>query len=84
MTAEELIKLLDERPFTPLRLLLADGRVHEIRHRRLAIVSQDSVTIGIPRNRRSKIAKKITRCSLPNIIEIEPLEIGGPKKGRGR
>jgi len=32
MTAENLIELLEERPFTPLRIRLDDGRSYEVRH----------------------------------------------------
>ena len=94
MTAEELIELLEERPFKPLRLHLADGRMREIRHPEMAVVSHDSVSIGISGDDQTKIAVKITHCSLPNVVEVEPFEIekpstngdGGkrPKKGRGR
>jgi len=90
MTAEELIELLEERPFTPLRLHLADGRVREIRHPEMALVSESLVAIGIPRDEHSKVVQ-MTFCSIPNIVEVEPsqLEPGGngkkpPKKSRGR
>jgi hypothetical protein len=92
MTAEELIELLEERPFTPLRLHLADGRMREIRHPEMAIVAEGSVAIGSPREDRPNIAVKITYCSLPNVVEVEPIENEQrpgngerrPKKGRGR
>jgi hypothetical protein len=94
MSAEELIELLAERPFKPLRLHLADGRVREIRHPEMAIVAVDSVAIGIPAEGKPMLATKITHCSIPNIVEVEPFEVdkphgGGngrrsPKKGPGR
>jgi hypothetical protein len=92
MTAEDLIELLEERPFVPLRLHLADGRVREIRHPEMAIVAQSHVVIGIPRDDESHVAVRTTFCSIPNIVEVEPFEIPGPagngkkppKKGRGR
>jgi hypothetical protein len=93
MTPEELIELLEERPFTPLRLHLADGRVREIRHPEMALVSETNVAIGVPRDNESKVAVKFTFCSIPNIVEVEPFDFekrtGGegekrPKKGRGR
>ena len=92
MTAEDLIELLEERPFKSLRLHLADGRVREIRHPEMAIVAESSVAIGVPRNDESKIAMKITHCPIPNTVEVEPFEIEKrgdngekrPKKGRGR
>jgi hypothetical protein len=84
MTAEELVELLEERPFTPLRLHLADGRVREIRHPEMAIVAENSVAIGIPREDRPNIAIKITHCSLPNIVEVEPIESEQRPGGNGR
>lgn len=74
MNAEELVELLEERPFKPIRPHLADGRVREIRHPEMAIVSTTSVAIGIVSDDRSKVATKITYCSLPNIVEAEPIE----------
>jgi hypothetical protein len=76
MTAEELIKLLEVRPFTPLRLHLADGRTREIRHPEMALVSESLVAIGVPRDDESKLALHFTFCSTPNIVEAEPVEIG--------
>ena len=92
MTAEELIELLEERPFVPLRLHLADGRMREIRHPEMAIVGESLVVIGVPREEESKGPVRVTFCSIPNIVEVEPFEIrnsGGngekrPKKPRGR
>lgn len=93
MTAEDLIELLEERPFKPLRLHLADGRMREIRHPEMAIVAESHIVIGIPRDDGSKVAVRTTFCSIPNIVEVEPFEFenppGGngerkPKRGRGR
>jgi hypothetical protein len=92
MTAEHLIELLEERPFKPLRLHLADGRVREIKHPEMALVSESLVAIGIPGEDESKPAVRMTFCSVPNIVEVEPFDIakpGGngakhPKKRRGR
>jgi hypothetical protein len=93
MTAEELSELISKRPFRPLRLHLADGRVREIRHPEMAIVAETDVVIGVPRDNESKVAIKFTYCSIPNIVEVEPFDLdkglGGngekrPKKGRGR
>jgi hypothetical protein len=93
MTAEQLIKLLQERPFKPLRLHLADGRKREIRHPEMALVSRTLVAIGVPSDPGSKVATELAFCSIPNIVKVEPFEInkrGGDngkrraRKGRGR
>jgi hypothetical protein len=91
MTAEELIELLAERPFQPLRLHLDDGRMREIRHPEMAIVADTIVAIGVPRDDDPRRATTITHCSIPHIVEAEPFEIDKPstngerkpKKGRG-
>ena len=91
MTAEELIELLAERPFKPLRLHLSDGRIRDIRHPEMAVVAEDAIAIGVPRDEGSRRAYKITHCSIQNIVEIEPLDDGKttggdghtPTKGRG-
>jgi hypothetical protein len=73
MTAHELIELLEERPFVPVRLRLADGRMREIRHPEMAIVSDTLVAIGVPRDDDSRIATKIASCSLSHVVEAEPI-----------
>jgi hypothetical protein len=92
MTAEELIELLVERPFKPLRLHLSDGRIRDIRHPEMAVVAEDAIAIGVPRDEGSRRAYKITHCSIQNIVEVEPLDVGKqtgdnghpPKPDRGR
>ena len=92
MTAEELIELLEDRPFVPLRLHLADVRVREIRHPEMAFVSRTHIAIGIPGDDESKVPDRMTFCSLPNIVEVEPFGVPTqngngekrPKKRRGR
>ena len=73
MTAEDLIELLEERPFVPLRLRLDDGRSYEIRHPEMAIVTPSIVAVGVPRKKGSKMAQRITHCSIAHIVEVEPV-----------
>jgi hypothetical protein len=93
MTAEELLELLEDRPFRPLRLHLADGRVREIRDREMAFVSRSHVAIGLQGDDESKVPDRMTFCSIPNIVEVEQFDIAGgsgsngdgpTKKRRGR
>ena len=83
MTAEELTELLEERPFQPLRLHLSDGRTREIRHPEMALVSDHFVAIGIPKSEKSKVVK-MTFCTIPNIVEVEPVEIEKPSGDNGK
>jgi hypothetical protein len=93
MTAEEILELLEDRPFRPLRLHLADGRIREIRHPELAFVSKSHIAIGLQGDEDSRVPDRLTFCSIPNIVEVEQFDIAGdsgpngqkpPKKRRGR
>jgi len=77
MTAEDLIELLEERPFVPWRLRLDDGRSYEIRHPERAIVTPTIVAIGLssPAN-GSRLAERVTHCSIAHIVEAEPAGTG--------
>ncbi|MEN0111928.1 MAG: hypothetical protein AAF805_14510 [Planctomycetota bacterium] len=77
MKPESLIEFLAERPFKPLRLRLADGRHYEVVHPELAIVGEGFVTLGIPRNADSKVATRLTHCSLAHVVEVEPVAAAG-------
>jgi hypothetical protein len=84
MTAEELVELLEERPFIPLRLHLADGRTREIRHPEMAFVSRTHVAIGVLGDDESRIPVRMTFCSIPNIVEVEPFELEKSAHGSGQ
>jgi len=77
MKQDDLIEILEEHPFVPLRLHLSSGRSHVIRHPKLAIVGNYIVAIGLPRDENSRIAEKITHCSLAHIVEVEPVDHPG-------
>ena len=75
MKAEELVEILSERPFTPVRLHLSNGRSHEIRHPEMAIVTESLVAIGAPaEDGNEQIAARVRLCSLPHVVEAEPIE----------
>lgn len=73
MTAEDLIELLEERPFKPLRIGLDDGRSYEVRHPEMAIVTPALVAIGVSKDNGSRLAERVTHCSIAHIVEAEPM-----------
>lgn len=73
MTAEDLIELLEERPFRSLRLRLTGGRSDDIRHPEMAIVTPSIVAIGLSSN-ATRLAERVTHCSISHIVEAEPVE----------
>ncbi len=78
MRAEELVEVLERRPFVPVRLHLDDGRQQEIHHPEMAIVSQAWVAIGIISDDSSTVADRITHCAIDHIVEVELLPSSSP------
>jgi hypothetical protein len=76
MKAEDLIEMLEERPFIPLLLYLSNGRTHEIRHPEMAIVSEELVTIGLPASEGSLLADRVSFCATSHIVEAEQHRLG--------
>jgi hypothetical protein len=74
MKPEELIELLAERPFLPLRLHMSNGRTHEIRHPENAIVGEDVVALAVPQN--GSELPRIRLVSVSHINEAETVEVG--------
>jgi hypothetical protein len=71
MTSEDLIELLAERPFIPLRIHLSNGRTHEIRHPEMAIVGAEVVAVGV--QREGDTLPRIRILDVRHINEVEPV-----------
>ena len=80
MTAEDLIELLEERPFVPLRIRRDDGRSYDVRHPEMAIVTPTLVAIGVSKGNGSRLAERVTHCSIAHIVEAEPLDEPKPPR----
>ncbi|MEX2316371.1 MAG: hypothetical protein WD669_04405 [Pirellulales bacterium] len=77
MSAEELYEMLQQRPFTPIRLHISNGKTYDIRHPEMAIVAQSIVTVGLTGDNGNGrgIARGIIHCSLSHIVQVEPLGV---------
>jgi hypothetical protein len=84
MKAEELIELLEERPFLPLRFHMSNGRTHDVRHPENAIVGEGVVALAVPQTGRE--LPRIRLISLIHINEVEavPTASNGTSKGKSR
>ena len=71
MHAEDLIELLEERPFVPLRLHLSNGRTHDVRHPEMAIVGRNVVALGVQANDND--LPRIRLVSVSHINEVETI-----------
>jgi hypothetical protein len=72
MNASDLSNLLSAHPFEPLVVQMSDGRSYEIRRPGLAIVTPSMLAIGLSRSNGSRLAERIVRCSLADIVQVEP------------
>jgi hypothetical protein len=80
MKAEELIELLAERPFLPLRFHMSNGRTHDVRHPENAIVGEEVVALAVPQ--QGGDLPRIRLVSINHINEVEAVPSGpnGSKK----
>lgn len=74
MQAEELYRMLQPKPFQPVRVHLRDGRTYDIPDRQLAVVGVDFLDIGIPAPGETlPIYDYVVRVSLDEIARVERL-----------
>ncbi len=69
MLKEELVEMMAERPFIPLRLHMSNGRMHEIRHPENALVGDYHIALLVVRNG----IEMFRIVSLPHVNEVEPI-----------
>ncbi len=74
MKPEDLIELLEERPFVPLQLHMSNGRKHQVRHPEMAIVGEDIVALGVATEESEY--PRIRLVSLAHINEVEQVPSG--------
>ena len=76
MLPEEFRTFLRRQPFSPFRVTLTDGRMHDVFHPELAIVGFQCVAIGSPPiNQDDATFERLTTISLLHVMQIEFLEV---------
>ena len=79
MRPEEVYRILDRRPFQPVRIHVVDGRCFDITSRQLAVVGLTWLDIGIPAPGESEpIYDYVVTLPLKDISRIEPLGATAP------
>jgi hypothetical protein len=73
MKPEELVELLEERPFLSLRFHMSNGRTHDVRHPENAIVGEGVVALAVPQKGRE--FPRIRLVSLAHINEVETVPV---------
>lgn len=71
MHAAEFRKLLDQRPFEPIRLHISSEQHVNVRPREMAIVSRSPVAVGVARGGR--VADYTGHYNLLHVVKVEPL-----------
>jgi hypothetical protein len=81
MTAGEIKCLLDERPFTPFRIVMSSGDKYEIRHPEQAFVTRARIYVGLRPDQKG-IPEDSEICSVLQIAAVEPIKASRRKPTR--
>ena len=65
--------LLRKRPFSPLRIHMADGYTYDIWHPERVLVLRGRVDIGLQPDPVSGVLDRVEHCSLLHIVRVEEL-----------
>ena len=75
MRPEDVLALLQRKPFQPIRIALADGRNFDVRQRELVMLGRTSMIVGIPAPGETEpIADRQEIFPLSEVSRMEPLE----------
>ena len=81
MRADDLQKLLNTRPFEPLRLHISSGQWVDVRHPEMAIVGRSMVFVAVAQSGKpaepGHVVESVAHYSLMHIVKIEPLDGNG-------
>ncbi len=72
MDREDVLTILAERPFQPLRIYLADGAFYDVRHPDQALVGFTTLSIAI-RDDKGDERKQLHWVSLLHITRVVPI-----------
>ncbi len=86
MRPNELIQLIRQRPFTPLRIHLTDGKAYDISYPDQIIVLTGRVDIGLEPDPETGAVDRVEHCSLLHVVRVEELDSAakGGEDGNGR
>jgi len=74
MNPRDVQQQLQRQPFQPLRVVMNNGQVYEIRHPEMVQLTRMALYVFKPSTEDAAIAEELTAvCSLRNISTLEPL-----------
>ena len=76
MSRDDILRMLQQRPFQPFRIRLSDDIVHEIRHPEMVMATPMSLIIGTPTpNVPFPAVGDYVIVSLLHVVQLEPLSM---------
>ncbi|MHB1425272.1 MAG: hypothetical protein ACYC3I_19050 [Gemmataceae bacterium] len=76
MSRDDIVRMLQQRPFQPFRLRLSEGIVHEIRHPEMVMATATSLIVGTPAaNAPFPAVGDYVIISLLHVVQLEPLPV---------
>lgn len=72
-SARDLKDLMVSKPFRPFKIHLSDGSHYDVLNHDMAMISRNSIDIGIHPDPEG-IAERIIRCAILHISKIEELQ----------
>lgn len=76
MSYDEVLKLIRQRPFRPLRFHFTNGETRDLRHPEMAVVERSMVFLFKPSSEMEGLAEDVGIYSLLHVVKIEPLRDG--------
>jgi hypothetical protein len=80
----EIKRIVDERPFRPVRIHLTDGKSYDIRHPEMVLVAKRELIVGLPSSPSATVPDRVASVNILHVVRIEPIEEGGKKSPRKR
>lgn len=72
---QDTLAFLQQKPFRPFRVTLADGRSFTVHHRELAMLGRTTMVVGIPAPGETEpIFDRRVLFALSDVVKMEPLE----------
>ena len=63
--------ILSRQPFRPFRVVMANGRTHEVHRREMAFLTQRDLVVGI--DEIDGVPADFRQCALQEVVSIEPI-----------
>jgi hypothetical protein len=83
MRPDELMELIRNRPFAPLRVHITGGASYDILHPDQIIVLRGRVDIGVGADPKTGVAEKVEHVSLIHVVRVEELASAASRRRGG-